>query len=64
MYAVLNSTSAEVSNAATYAGYVHGEEQIALHGKHGWKRLFDVGEERLVDFIKKMVDKVERIWTS
>lgn len=62
-YAVLSSTSAEVGNAAHYAGYVHGHEQISLHAGHGWRRLFEIGDKRLVAFIRKIEAKVSRLWT-
>ena len=44
MYAVLSPLSAEVGNAAWYAGFVHGrDDQWELHASHGWKRLFEIG---------------------
>lgn len=61
-YAVLSPTSAEVGNPAVYAGYVHGREQIELHAGHGWRRLFEIGDKRLVEFIKKIEAKVSRLW--
>lgn len=61
-YAVLSPTSAEVGNAAHYAGYVHGHEQISLHAAHGWRRLFEIGDRRLAAFIKKIEAKVSRLW--
>jgi len=62
-YAVLSPTSAEVGNAAVYAGYVHGHEQIPLHAGHGWRRLFEIGDKRLAAFIQKIEAKVSRLWT-
>ena len=62
-YAVLSPLSAEVGNAAVYAGYVHGHEQISLHAGHGWRRLFEIGDKRLADFIRKIDAKVSKLWS-
>ena len=59
---VNNPLSAQVENLAVYAGYVHGHEQIALHAGHGWKNLYSEGEKLAAEFIKKIAEKVDRIW--
>ena len=61
-YVVLSPLSAEVSNAASYAGFVQGHEQTSLHARHGWKYLHEVGDSLLEAFIKKIEAKVVRIW--
>ena len=62
-YAVLSPLSAEVGNAAIYAGYVHGQEQVSVHASHGWRRLFEIGDKRLAAFIEKIAAKVSRLWS-
>ena len=62
-YVVLSPLSAEVSNAASYAGFVQGHEQMSIHAGHGWKYLHEVGDSKLGAFIKKIEAKIDRIWT-
>jgi len=61
-YAVLSPTSAEIGNAAIYAGYVQGVEQAAIHVGR-WSKMVDIGEKHLEAFIEKLSKKVERVWT-
>lgn len=64
-YKLLDRLSIEVGNMAFYAGYVHGdEEQVPWHGEHGWRRLREEGEKTLIAFIRKMEEKIDRIWRS
>ena len=64
---LLSPVSVEVGNLAFYAGYVHGDIegydlQVPWHGEHGWRRLKEEGEKSLVAFIRRMQEKIERIW--
>lgn len=56
-------TKTEIGNSASYAKWVHGEEQAHFMGPKGWRRLVDVVEEKMGD-IKKVyqawVDKLIR----
>ena len=61
-YEVLNPRAAEIGNVARYAGYVQGVEQAAIHTGR-WKRLVDVGERALEEFLERLAKKVDRIWT-
>ena len=61
-YAVLSPTSAEIGNAAAYAGWVQGVEQAGIHVGR-WDRAVDVAEKHLADFIERLGKKVLRIWT-
>ena len=54
----------EVENYAHYAGYVHGEEQTARHEQTGWKRLFGVAQTEAEKLMKRLSDKVGRIWRT
>jgi len=54
----------EVENYASYAGYVHGEEQTATHRATGWKRLFEVASTQTDKLMKKLSDKIDRIWRT
>ena len=44
LYAVLRPTEAEIGNAATYAGWVQGERQAAIH-QGRWSKMREIGEE-------------------
>jgi hypothetical protein len=63
-YNVIDSLSAEVGNFAKYAGYVHGPGQVAVHRATGWKRLYEIGDEKSKAFIKMIEDKIDKIWRS
>lgn len=52
-----------IGNRASYAPYVHGEEQAAKMGAKGWRKLLDVANEK-IDRITKVyqawIDKLVR----
>lgn len=51
----------EIGNRASYAPYVHGDEQARAMARIGWRKLFDVAMERLPQITKvyqKWVDKL------
>jgi hypothetical protein len=48
----LGRTGAEIGNRASYARWVHGEEQATAMGKIGWKKLIDVAKDKTADIIK------------
>jgi len=54
----------KIGNVATYAGYVHGEEQNPIHGHRGWKKLLDVAKEQLPGIIKKLEAQALKIWET
>ena len=60
-YAVLSPTSAEVTNAASYAGWVQGIEQADIHVGR-WSRMVDVGTKHLAEFVEKLAAKAGRVW--
>jgi hypothetical protein len=43
---------AEIGNRASYARWVHGEEQANAMAKIGWRRLVDVAREKTGEIIK------------
>lgn len=56
--APLGYTGARLSNSATYAPYVIGEQQQPFHKNTGWKKLYDVA----ADFVAS--GKVQRIFNA
>jgi hypothetical protein len=60
-YAVLSPTSAEVTNMATYAGWVQGVEQAPIH-EGRWPKAITKVEEHLEAFVKRLSEKFGRIW--
>jgi len=57
------SFSTEIGNRASYAKYVHGEEQASFMGPKGWRKLGDVVKEKMGDIVKvyqAWVDKLIR----
>ena len=62
VYGLIDSLSVEVANMAYYAGYVHGPEQYPVHRAHFWRRLYEVADDKIDEFIQKINDKIERIW--
>ena len=62
-YAVLSPTSAEVSNAATYAGWVQGVDQNIEFHKGRWPVAVEVADTRLEEWVKELSKKFGRIWT-
>ena len=61
-YAVLSAKSAEVSNMASYAGWVQGVGQAEVH-QGRWSIMMEVGERHLQEWIEKLSAKIGRIWT-
>ena len=59
---VIHKRGVDIVNAATYAGWVHGEEQVSFHAVHGWKQLTKVALSHIDKLIKRLEAKVERIW--
>lgn len=39
----------KISNPVTYAPYVHGEEQAGKMAEKGWRKLFDVAQEKITE---------------
>ncbi len=57
------SFSTEIGNRASYARYVHGEEQARAMARIGWRKLGDVISEKMGDIVKvyqAWVDKLLR----
>jgi len=52
----------KVGNAATYAGYVHGEEQTDTHRRHGWKKLLQTAKDVMPAVIKKLEARALALW--
>lgn len=52
----------KIGNAATYAGWVHGEEQAAFHKERGWKQLLKTAVDELPEIIRKIGRQIDRIW--
>ena len=61
-FRLLSPESVEVGNLATYAGWVHGPQQVDYHGAHGWRRLFEIADSMIIAFVRKIEAKVDRIW--
>ena len=63
MYAV-RGLDVHIENPAKYAGYVMGEEQIALHRKHGWRRIFDIATTETEKMLKNISREIDKIWKN
>ncbi len=50
---------ARASNPASYARYVHGEEQAAAMARIGWKKLYDTAKKKL-----KQITVVYQAWVN
>ncbi len=48
-----------ISNPASYARWVHGEEQAAAMGAIGWKKLYDTAKKKL-----SRIQKVYQAWVD
>ena len=48
-----------VSNPASYARYVHGEEQAGAMADIGWKKLYDTAKKKI-----KQITKVYQAWVA
>jgi len=62
-YAVLNPTTAEITNMATYAGWVQGVEQAGIH-EGRWPVAVEVADTRLEEWISKLSAKFGKIWSK
>ena len=50
-----------IENLASYAGYVHGTFQAAMHKRTGWKQLNEVAKGELPAIRKKVQRQLQRI---
>ena len=55
-------TDLEVGNAAIYAGWVHGEEQLSYHALRGWKRVYGIMVDETSKLLKRLERKVDKLW--
>ena len=53
----------KIGNLASYAGWVHGQEQITVHRNRGWKRVFEVMEEQVSKLLDKIQKEIDKLWT-
>jgi hypothetical protein len=60
-YVVHSPKHAELSNMATYAGWVQGVEQAAIH-QDRWPVAVSVADTRLTEWVKSLAEKIGRIW--
>jgi hypothetical protein len=51
-----------VDNRASYAKYVHGEEQAKFHGARGWKKLVETTKENSKQILENMKLAFEQAW--
>lgn len=63
-YRLIYGPGVKIGNAATYAGWVHGEEQTAFHKERGWKRLLKTATDELDEIMRKIERQIDRIWRS
>ena len=61
-YRTLHGDDFEIGNLASYAGWVHGEEQTATHRRHGWKRLFEVAATEADKLYKRVEKRIKKSW--
>lgn len=57
-------TYSEVGNLASYAGWVHGEEQAHFHKARGWKQLLKVATDEMPNLVKKAKAQILKIWAG
>ena len=50
-----------ISNAASYAAYVHGEWQAGFHAARGWRQLKTVAEEMMPKIVEGIQRQLARI---
>ena len=62
IYQLIYGPGVKIINAATYAGYVHGEEQAAFHKERGWKQLLKTAVDELPEILRKIERQIDRIW--
>ena len=53
-----------ITNYASYAGYVHGDEQIDVHAQTGWRLLADAANDKVDDLIHRLLQKAGNIWRN
>lgn len=53
-----------VGNAASYAGWVHGEEQVSFHKATGWKQLLKTAQDELGAILTKIEKQIDKIWRA
>lgn len=53
-----------IGNPVTYAPYVHGPEQVAIHGQRGWQQLLPTAEAELPEIMNQMWSRINRIWAT
>lgn len=58
-YAQRTGADMRIGNRASYARWVHGEEQAKAMGRIGWKKLFETAKEKLDD-----IRKVYEAWVG
>ena len=61
---VVDPLTAQVINAAIYAGWVQGHEQTATHAGHKWTNAFEKGKAHLDYLAQTIMEKAIRIWTQ
>lgn len=54
---------ATIGNLTPYFPWVHGDQQIELHGAHGWLKLRDVMEVIMLEGIGKLIKRITQIWS-
>jgi hypothetical protein len=55
---------AEIGNLASYAGWVHGDAQRAVHQRTGWLKLYDVALDNMPKLIEKAKANIRAIWEA
>ena len=58
-YVKTSGYQTKIGNRASYAKYVHGEDQASFMAPKGWKKLFDVAKQK-----KKQITKVYQAWVN
>lgn len=51
-----------VGNAATYASDVFGPDQMQVHAKHGWRKLYESAVKVLPEVIRKLEARAKALW--
>ncbi len=59
VFSRLAGLRASIGNAASYAPYVHGENQARAMAPKGWRRLMDVADEK-----RSEIERVINAWFS
>lgn len=63
-YHTVYPDSLKIGNLASYAGYVHGDDdtQAVFHKARGWKQLLQTAEDALPELLRKIEAQITRIW--